>query len=94
MARAAGAVLSLGPGWLVRAARAVARHPSLWWTAVQQLFVLAAPGWWHRRPFLPVPAPGYLRFRLETVYGGLGDHPLEPDDLIGYLRWCRANRAA
>jgi hypothetical protein len=75
--------------WLLRAAAAVVRHPSLWWTGIRQALVLAEPGWWHRRPFLPLPAPDYLRFRLETVYGGAGDRPLEPDDLIEYLRWCR-----
>jgi hypothetical protein len=76
--------------WLLRAALAVAPLPSLWVTAVRQLFALAAPGWWKRPPFLPLPSPAYLRFRLETVYGGLGDRPLEPADLVGYLRWCRA----
>ena len=50
-----------------------ARHPSLWATAVRQALRLAAPGWWRRRPFLPLPAPDYLRFRLQTAYGGTGD---------------------
>jgi len=67
----------------------VAAHPSLWWVAVRQTFALATPGWWHRAPFLPMPAPDYLRFRLETAYGGTGDGPIEPEDLISYLRWCR-----
>ena len=31
------------------------------------------PGWWRRPPFLPLPAPDYLRFRMETAYGGAGD---------------------
>ena len=75
--------------WALRAAAAVLPHPSLWWTGVRQALVLAAPGWWHRPPFLPLPAPDYLRFRLETVYGGAGDRPLEPEDLLSYLRWCR-----
>ncbi len=76
----------------VRAALAVAAHPSLWVTAVHQAAVLARPGWWRRPPFLPLPAPDYLRFRLETAYGGLGDRPIEPADLVAYLRWCRATR--
>jgi hypothetical protein len=75
--------------WAVRALVAVLPHPSLWWTGVRQLLVLAAPGWWRRPPFLPLPAADYLRFRLETVYGGAGDRPIEPEDLLGYLRWCR-----
>jgi hypothetical protein len=51
--------------------------------------VLAAPGWWRRPPFLPLPAPDYLRFRLQTAYGGDGDRVPDPEDLVTYLRWVR-----
>ena len=78
--------------WFLRAVAAVARHPSLWAIGLRQAFVLARPGWWRRPPFVPVPAPDYLRFRLETAYGGLGDRPIEPEDLVAYLRWCRTLR--
>jgi len=64
-------------------------HPSQWLTAVRQALRLAPPGWWRRAPFLPLPAPEYLRFRMETAYGGSGDQLPEPDDLVTYLRWCR-----
>jgi hypothetical protein len=66
---------------------AVARRPDLWSTAVTQAFRLASPGWWRRAPFLPVPDPGYLRFRLETQYGS--DRAPEPVDVVTYLTWCR-----
>ncbi len=85
-----------GPGsaidrqWGVAAVAAVARHPSLWATAVRQALVLAEPGWWRRRPFLPLPSPDYMRFRLQTAYGGDGDRAPAPSDLVTYLRWCRA----
>jgi hypothetical protein len=75
--------------WFGRALLAVAAHPSLWVTGARQALVLARPGWWRRSPFLPLPAPDYLRFRLETAYGGQGDRPIEPADLVAYLRWCR-----
>jgi hypothetical protein len=75
--------------WASAALAAVARHPGLWRTGLRQLAVLAAPGWWRRRPFLPLPSPDYLRFRLQTAYGGAGDRRPEPDDLVAYLRWCR-----
>jgi hypothetical protein len=75
--------------WAWAATAAVARHPSLWRVAARQVFVLAAPGWWRRRPFLPLPSPDYLRFRLQTAYGGAGDRLPEPGDLVTYLRWCR-----
>jgi hypothetical protein len=78
------------PRWAGAALRAVARHPSLWVTAGRQALVLAEPGWWRRRPFLPLPAPDYLRFRIQTAYGGDGDRAPEPGDLVTYLRWCRA----
>ena len=68
--------------------RAVARRPSLWWTAVVQARRLAPRGWWHRPPFLPVPAPAYLRFRTTAQYGQ-PDHPLDPADVVRYLHWCR-----
>lgn len=73
----------------MRAVAAVLPHPSLWRTGVRQARRLAVPGWWRRPPFLPLPDPDYLRFRMETAYGGAGDRPPEPDDLRTYLRWCR-----
>jgi len=80
---------TVDPRWARSAVAAVARHPSLWVTGVRQALVLAAPGWWRRRPFLPLPAPEYLRFRLQTAYGGDGERAPDPDDLVTYLRWCR-----
>jgi hypothetical protein len=71
---------------------ALARHPRLWPTAVVQARRLAAPGWWRRRPFLPLPAPGYLRFRMITQYGS-ADRPPVPADVLNYLSWCRRARS-
>ena len=48
----------------------------------------AAPGWYRRPPFLPVPSGEYLRFRLVTQYGD-ADHRPEPADVVNYLAWCR-----
>ncbi len=74
---------------MIRVALAVARRPRLWVTAVRQMRRTAPPGWWRRRPFLPVPSGEYLAFRLLTQYGS-PDHRWEPDDVVGYLEWCRA----
>lgn len=71
--------------WKVVAA--VLRRPVLWPTALVMLGRMAPPGWWRRRPHLPIPDPSYLRFRLETQYGD--DHRLEPHDVVTYLAWCR-----
>lgn len=65
------------------------RHPSLWWIGLRQAVALAPSGWWRRPPFLPLPAPDFLRFRMETAYGGAGDQLPAPEDLVTYLRWCR-----
>ena len=67
---------------------AVVRHPALWGTAVRQARRLVPRGWWRRRPYLPLPAPGYLQFRLVTQYGDNVRRPL-PADVLNYLRWCR-----
>lgn len=76
--------------WLA-VAISVAIRPQLWSVAVVQVFRLARRGWWRRPPFLPLPDPEYLRFRLETAYGG--DPPdrdgVETGDVLTYLRWCR-----
>ena len=81
-----GAV-KLGPGWWWRAGLEVVRHPALWPTALSQAFRLARPGWWRRAPFLPLPDPDYVRFRLQTAYGPHGTPAAE--DLVAYLNWCR-----
>jgi hypothetical protein len=75
--------------WAGRAAWALARRPELWPTAARQVLVLAPPGWWRQRPWLPWPEPAYLRFRLQTAYGDPDRRP-EPTDVVTYLHWCRA----
>lgn len=73
---------------LIAMSRPLLRHPVLWPTAVSTALRLASPGWWRRRPFLPVPDADYLRFRLETQYGSSTEP--EPEDVVTYLRWVRA----
>ena len=65
----------------MRAAAAVARHPTLWPVACRQAARLRAPG-------RLTPAPAYLAFRMVTQYGA-PDARIDADDLVGYLRWCR-----
>jgi hypothetical protein len=68
---------------------AVAARPHLWLTALRQTLVLAPPGWWRTRPWLPLPEREYLRFRMQTAYGDADRGP-EPADVVTYLEWCRA----
>lgn len=77
------------PSGALAAASAVARRPSLWPAALRQLRRLARPGWWHRAPFLPLPDRGWLEFRMTTAYGR-PDAPIDPDDLVVWLRWSAA----
>ncbi|MFM7068841.1 MAG: hypothetical protein ACKOYM_05200 [Actinomycetes bacterium] len=77
-----------GPLWPVVAA--TLSRPSLWGTAVRQSVHLAPRGWWRRPPFLPVPDAGYLHFRMVTAYGGDGSTPPTAEDVVAYLRWCKA----
>ena len=79
--------------WIGPVAVAVASRPGLWITALRQVRALAVPGWWRRRPWLPVPDAAYMRFRMVTQYGDPGHRP-EPADVVAYLHWCRAYRAA
>jgi hypothetical protein len=71
--------------------RTVARHPSLWWTALGALRRLAAPGWWGRRPYLPLPDERLWAFRMVTAYGSPDAEPTQ-DDVVSYLEWCRGER--
>lgn len=75
--------------WWLQLGRALAVRPRLWGTAVTVLLRTAEPGWWRRPPFLPVPNAEYLRFRMETQYGGDGTAVPLPRDVVTYLAWCR-----
>ncbi|HVW33706.1 MAG TPA: hypothetical protein VHL53_14300 [Acidimicrobiia bacterium] len=78
---------AVGAGWWLRAGAGVLRRPGLWPIALRQALRLARPGWWRRAPFLPLPDPDYVRFRLQTAYGPRGEPA--PADLAAYLHWCR-----
>jgi hypothetical protein len=69
----------------------VSFRPWLWATAVRTVLRAAPTGWYRTWPFLPVPDPDYLKFRLLTMYGSEGDEPAEINhkDVILWLEWCR-----
>ena len=75
-------------GFACRSIGAVLMHPSLWPTALGQLGRMIPRSWWRRAPYLPIPDGDYLRFRLVTQYGATG--PMDPDDVVIFLRWCRS----
>ena len=69
---------------------AVVRRPALWTTAIRAALSIAPRGWWRHRPFLPLPDPTWMHFRLETAYGGNGSQPLRAEELVTWLEWRRA----
>lgn len=73
---------------MITAIGAVARHPSLWPTALRQAARLVPDRWWRTAPYLPVPSRRYVEFRLLTQYGAIPRRP-DGDDVLNYLRWCR-----
>jgi hypothetical protein len=77
--------------WWLPVGLAIARAPHLWLTAVRQMIRLAPRGWWHRWPLLPLPDGDYLRFRLQTMYGGEGRSP-DAADVLAYLSWCKRQK--
>jgi hypothetical protein len=70
-------------------AGAIAVRPELWATALRTVWRLRRDRWWEAAPFFPVPSPDYLRFRMVTAYGDATANP-SVDDVVTYLRWCRA----
>jgi hypothetical protein len=68
---------------------AVIIRPRLWPTSIKAVFELAPDHWWRRRPYLPVPDPDWLHFRVVTAYGGDGSLPMRSEELIAWLEWKR-----
>ncbi|MFW6078863.1 MAG: hypothetical protein ACOC8B_01400 [Gemmatimonadota bacterium] len=62
------------------------RRPRLWPLLVRAAWRFRRRDWYRRPPFLPVPPPKYLAWRLQTAYGDAGAAPTI-DELERYLRW-------
>jgi hypothetical protein len=73
---------------MVTVVTAVLVRPKLWLPALGAVRRLAAPGWWRRRPFLPLPDGRLWGFRMVTAYGRSDAAP-DADDVVSYLEWCR-----
>ncbi|MBR9989574.1 MAG: hypothetical protein KFH98_07455 [Gemmatimonadetes bacterium] len=44
--------------------------------------------WYRRAPFLPLPPPDYVEWRLRTAYGDVTEAP-PAAELVRYLRWTK-----
>jgi hypothetical protein len=74
--------------WLLRLVGYALLHPRTAVDLVALAWAFRSRRWWHRPPFLPLPDPAYLTWRLHTAYGEeRGRPPLE--DVIRFARWRR-----
>lgn len=69
----------------VRLAGLALRRPALWPALLAAAWRFRARHWYRRPPFLPLPSPDYLAWRMHTAYGD-GSGP-DADALERYLRW-------
>jgi hypothetical protein len=63
-------------------------NPRLGLDLVRAGWAFRRRGWWKVAPFLPLPDPTYLRWRMFTAYG---DEVAVPpiDDVVRFARWRR-----
>jgi len=73
---------------LIRVTGLLSVRPELWVTAFRQLFKLAESGWWKKLPFLPIPSPELIEFRIKTQYGPL-ETEIEAADVLAWLIWSK-----
>jgi hypothetical protein len=64
---------------------ALGRPRSLVWLA-RAGWRFRGRGWYKRPPFLPIPPPDYLAWRLDTAYGDEERVP-DSDEIHRYLGW-------
>lgn len=67
-------------------------RPGLWPGLAGLAWRFRRRRWYARPPFLPLPPPEYLRWRLETAFGG--DARAPAGLLRRYVRWSREQARA
>lgn len=72
---------------LTLAARALVR-PRLALDLLAAAWAFRRRGWWTRPPYLPLPDPTYLRWRMYTAYGDVSAVP-PARDVERFARWRR-----
>ena len=77
------------PSWsrlaLTLAARAAVR-PALAVDLLRVAWRFRSRDWYREAPFLPLPPPEYVRWRMHTAYGDYDAVP-PADDVVRYARW-------
>ncbi len=73
-------------------ARLAVRRPGLIPHMLGAAWAFRARGWYRRIPFLPLPSPDYMRWRLETAFGDADATPTD-DETARFLVWATEMRA-
>jgi hypothetical protein len=76
------------PSLVLRLAARAALRPRLAVDLVRTAWAFRSRGWHRRVPFLPLPDPTYLRWRMYTAYA---DEQAVPPagDVVRFARWRR-----
>jgi len=77
------------PAWTV--VRAALARPAMIPDLLSSAWAFRRREWYRHPPFLPLPSPRYLRWRMETAYGDPETVP-SPEELYRFLRWARQTR--
>lgn len=63
-------------------------RPALAWDLLATAWAFRRRDWMTRPPFLPLPDPPYLRWRMYTAYGD--EHAVPPvEDVVRFAQWRR-----
>jgi len=80
-----------GGSWTVLAVRLALRgavNPRLGLDLLKTGWAFRRRDWWKLPPFLPLPDPTYLRWRMYTAYGD--ERAVPPlEDVVRFARWRR-----
>ena len=68
------------------AGHAVGTPTQLLPSIITTAYALRPRRWWRQRPFLPLPAPEYIRWRLYTAYGSRRRRP-SFGDIASFAVW-------
>ena len=72
----------------IRLAARAALDPRVAADLVTAAWAFRRRDWYRRPPFLPLPPPEYLRWRMHTAYGD--EHAVPPlEDVLRFARWRR-----
>jgi len=82
-------MMSWGRLSLALAARSLA-NPALAVDLLSVAWRFRARDWYRHAPFLPLPDPTYLRWRMYTAYGDFDAVP-SAEEVERYVRWARQN---